>query len=40
MLQPYGSRHAVRQLLLWEDGDPVVAHDGPPRAHAGSSRDD
>jgi RND superfamily putative drug exporter len=25
MLQPYGSRQAVRQLLLWEDGDPVVA---------------
>jgi putative drug exporter of the RND superfamily len=24
MLQPYGSRHAVRQLLLWEDGDPAV----------------
>ncbi len=25
MLQPYGSRQAVRQLLLWEDGDPVVS---------------
>ena len=24
MLQPYGSRQSVRQLLLWEDGDPVV----------------
>jgi putative drug exporter of the RND superfamily len=24
MLQPYGSRSAVRQLLLWEDDDPVV----------------
>ncbi len=24
MLQPYGSRPAVRQLLLWEDDDPVV----------------
>jgi len=24
MLQPYGSRQAVRQLLLWEDGDPAV----------------
>jgi putative drug exporter of the RND superfamily len=35
MLQPYGSRQAVRQLLLWEDGDPVVASDGPPRSHAG-----
>jgi len=25
MLQPYGSRSAVRQLLLWEDGDPVAS---------------
>jgi RND superfamily putative drug exporter len=25
MLQPYGSRPAVRQLLLWEDGDPAVS---------------
>ena len=24
MLQPYGSRAAVRQLLLWEDGDPLA----------------
>ena len=24
MLQPYGSRAAVRQLLLWEDGDPAT----------------
>ena len=24
MLQPYGSRAAVRQLLLWEDEDPAV----------------
>ncbi len=24
MLRPYGSRQAVRQLLLWEDGDPVA----------------
>jgi putative drug exporter of the RND superfamily len=24
MLQPYGSRSAVRQLLLWEDGDPAA----------------
>ena len=23
-LQPYGSRHAVRQLPLWEDGDPAI----------------
>jgi putative drug exporter of the RND superfamily len=35
MLQPYGSRQAVRQLLLWEDGDPVVASEGPPRIHSG-----
>lgn len=28
MLQPYGSRAAVRQLLLWEDDDPVVSHTG------------
>ncbi|AXN49025.1 hypothetical protein MMRN_17240 [Mycobacterium marinum] len=25
MLRPYGPRTAVRQLLLWEDDDPVVA---------------
>ncbi|MFV0494952.1 RND family transporter [Mycobacterium sp.] len=25
MLRPYGSRQAVRQLLLWEDDDPAVA---------------
>jgi putative drug exporter of the RND superfamily len=25
MLRPYGTRSAVRQLLLWEDDDPVVA---------------
>jgi RND superfamily putative drug exporter len=24
MLQPYGSRQSVRQLLLWEDGDPIT----------------
>ncbi|OBI74749.1 RND family transporter [Mycobacterium asiaticum] len=24
MLRPYGPRSAVRQLLLWEDGDPVM----------------
>ncbi|QLL07022.1 RND family transporter [Mycobacterium vicinigordonae] len=24
MLQPYGSRQSVRQLLLWEDDDPVA----------------
>jgi RND superfamily putative drug exporter len=28
MLQPYGSRASVRQLLLWEDGDPVVSQKG------------
>ncbi|MCV7102308.1 MMPL/RND family transporter [Mycobacterium palustre] len=27
MLRPYGPRSAVRQLLLWEDGDPAVAFD-------------
>jgi len=29
MLQPYGSRASVRQLLLWEDGDPVASSDRP-----------
>ena len=29
MLQPYGSRHAVRQLLLWEDDDPAVTAEVP-----------
>ncbi|MGH3723210.1 MAG: RND family transporter [Mycobacterium sp.] len=28
MLQPYGSRHAVRQLLLWDDDDPAVTGSG------------
>ncbi|MUL76935.1 RND family transporter [Mycolicibacterium sp. CBMA 226] len=28
MLQPYGSRASVRQLLLWEDGDPAVTGSG------------
>jgi putative drug exporter of the RND superfamily len=28
MLRPYGPRPAVRQLLLWEDGDPAVTSDG------------
>jgi putative drug exporter of the RND superfamily len=27
MLQPYGTRQSVRQLLLWEDGDPVAKAD-------------
>ncbi len=27
MLRPYGSRPAVRQLLLWEDDDPVTSSD-------------
>jgi RND superfamily putative drug exporter len=27
MLRPYGPRAAVRQLLLWEDGDPAVTSD-------------
>jgi RND superfamily putative drug exporter len=34
MLQPYGSRSAVRQLLLWEDGDPAVTSDGTATAQA------
>ena len=32
MLQPYGSRQAVRQLLLWEDEDSAVTSEPPPRA--------
>jgi len=32
MLQPYGSRQAVRQLLLWEDGDPIS--EAPPRSQS------
>jgi RND superfamily putative drug exporter len=32
MLQPYGSRQAVRQLLLWEDGDPAVTSESTPRS--------
>jgi RND superfamily putative drug exporter len=36
MLQPYGSRQAVRQLLLWEDGDPAVSGSGAgARSHGG-----
>ena len=31
MHQPYGSRHSVRQLPLWEDGDPAVS-EAPPRS--------
>jgi RND superfamily putative drug exporter len=34
MLRPYGPRSAVRQLLLWEDGDPAVTSDGPVTAQA------
>jgi RND superfamily putative drug exporter len=33
MLQPYGSRPAVRQLLLWDDGDEAVTSEIP--AHSG-----
>jgi RND superfamily putative drug exporter len=33
MLQPYGSRPAVRQLLLWDDGDEAVISEIP--AHSG-----
>ncbi|ETZ56381.1 RND family transporter [Mycobacterium avium] len=32
MLRPYGPRPAVRQLLLWEDGDPAVAPETPSAA--------
>lgn len=32
MLRPYGPRSAVRQLLLWEDGDPVVTPDSTANA--------
>ncbi|CQD20973.1 putative transmembrane transport protein [Mycobacterium europaeum] len=35
MLRPYGPRPAVRQLLLWEDDDPVVG--AGSKAPAGSS---
>ena len=31
MLQPYGSRASVRQLLLWEDGDPVAGSSSPQK---------
>jgi putative drug exporter of the RND superfamily len=34
MLRPYGPRSAVRQLLLWEDGDPVAPVVAPDRAAA------
>ncbi|MBW0019977.1 MAG: MMPL family transporter [Mycobacterium sp.] len=37
MLQPYGSRQAVRQLLLWEDDDPVATGSQPrPASTAGT----
>jgi len=32
MLQPYGSRSAVRQLLLWEDDDPAASTERSPAA--------
>ncbi|MGA9679940.1 MAG: MMPL family transporter [Mycobacterium sp.] len=34
MLRPYGPRSAVRQLLLWEDGDPVAPVVAPDKAAA------
>lgn len=38
MLQPYGSRQAVRQLLLWEDGDPAVSGSSAgARSHGGDA---
>ena len=30
MLRPYGTRASVRQLLLWEDGDPAVTPGAAP----------
>ena len=30
MLRPYGTRASVRQLLLWEDGDPAVTPGAEP----------
>jgi RND superfamily putative drug exporter len=33
MLRPYGPRSAVRQLLLWEDGDPAVTPRGTVTAN-------
>jgi putative drug exporter of the RND superfamily len=32
MLRPYGPRPAVRQLLLWEDGDPAVTPESRSRS--------
>ena len=32
MLQPYGSRHSVRQLLLWDDDDPATTAEPAPTA--------
>src|SRR6478735_5442363 len=31
--QPYGSRHSVRQLPLWEDGNPAIS-EAPPRSQS------
>lgn len=31
MLRPYGPRSAVRQLLLWEDGDTAVLPGSPAK---------
>jgi hypothetical protein len=36
MLQPYGSRHVVRQLLLWEDEDSVREMDTNTRTFVSS----
>jgi RND superfamily putative drug exporter len=35
MLQPYGSRAAVRQLLLWDDDDPGTSTVSPSRGGSG-----
>ncbi|MGH3595429.1 MAG: MMPL family transporter, partial [Mycobacterium sp.] len=32
MLRPYGSRPAVRQLLLWEDEDDIPTSELPSRS--------
>jgi RND superfamily putative drug exporter len=33
MLRPYGTRQSVRQLLLWDDGDPALSG-APPRSRS------
>ncbi|MEB3021022.1 MMPL/RND family transporter [[Mycobacterium] crassicus] len=38
MLQPYGSRAAVRQLLLWEDGDLATSAVAPAANNSGGGQ--